>query len=69
MIFNLASKLNSNVASQNRRFGALEQKVGLCVSKYKKLSSKLDHIVHIIDNDKEGEIGVARAIKTKDDNT
>jgi hypothetical protein len=34
----------------------------------KTLCTKLDHLVHIIDNGKESEIGVARA-KTKNDNT
>ena len=53
-IFNLASKINSNVVSHNRRFDALEHKVGLCVLKeIKILSTKLDHLVHIIGNGKE----------------
>ena len=70
MIFNLASKINSNVVSHNRRFDALEHKVGLCVLKeIKTLSTKLDRLVHIIDNGKESEIGFSRVIKTKDDKT
>ena len=68
-IFNLASKINSNVVSQNRRIDALDQKISLCVLKeIKTLFTKLDHLVHIIDNGKESEIGAARVIK-KDDNT
>ena len=70
-IFNLVSKVNCNVVSHNRRFDTLEQKVdAFCVLKeIKILSTKLDHLVHIIDNCKEGEIDIARFPKTKDDNT
>lgn len=68
-IFNLASTINGHVVSQNRRIDALDKKISLCVLKeIKTLCTKLDHLVYIIDNGKDNEIGVARTIK-KYDNT